>query len=64
MITAACAEDILKYFQNFKNINACDTHRFMHIAACYVEALPIVTVTDIEDKVMGCGINDELINLQ
>ena len=63
MITAACAEDILKYFQNFKNINACDTHRFMHIAACNVGVLPIVTFIEIVDKFIGCKINDELINL-
>ena len=53
-----------KIFPEFKNINACDTHRFMHIAACYVEMLPKVTVTDIVDKVIRCKINDELINLE
>ena len=63
-MTTACAEDILKYFQNFKNINACDTRRFMHIAACNVGVLPIVTFIEIVDKFIGCKINDELINLE
>ena len=52
----------LKIFSEFKNINACDTHKFMHIAACNVGVLP--TVTDIVDKVIGRNINDELINLE